>query len=411
MPFMHDGKLLLIKQDKRILALLMRDNRLLSVKVYQEENASLLGNIYIGKISSIAPSINAAFVDIAPNMPCFLPLCDAKVPHFINPKKDHELRLGDELLVQVVRDAVKTKQPVLTTKISIAGNYLAATDDSEILGLSSKLSQAKRKEILQALTEEGCIDEEHRCLNHVGMVVRTNAGSLNTFESLISEWQRLSDELKQLLTTAPHKSCFSCLKKSRLPFLTDLKNYYTDDFEEIITDCEDIYRELRKYNEDRFFCGLPGYQTRLYTDEYSLAKLYQVQSHLDAALSSRVWLKSGAYLIIEPTEALTVIDVNSGKYEKDKSSDETFLAINIEAAKEIALQLRLRNISGIIIVDFISMTSEEMQEKLLVELRKFIKADSVKTNVIDITPLGLVEITRKRVSRPLSEELYAKEKE
>ena len=138
----------------------------------------------------------------------------------------------------------------------------------------------------------------------------------------------------------------------------------------------------------------------------SLGKLYGLDSKADMALGTRVWLKSGGYLVIEPTEAMTVIDVNSGKYEAGKGTQETAFRINCEAAEEIALQLRLRNLSGMILVDFINMDSKEREEQLLQQLKSAVQGDKQKTNVIDMTALGLVEITRKKSYKPLREQLF-----
>lgn len=145
---------------------------------------------------------------------------------------------------------------------------------------------------------------------------------------------------------------------------------------------------------------------RLYQDSMlSLSTLYSLEGKLKTALDSRVWLKSGGYLVIEPTEALTVIDVNSGKYESEKNPQDAYRQINLEAAAEVAFQLRLRNLSGIIIVDFINMQSPSDNARLLYVLRDLVKRDGVKTTVVDMTPLGLVEITRKKISKPLREQL------
>ena len=399
---MNDGKLLLIRQNAKILSLLMKNDRLLSAKVYKEDAASLIGNIYIGKVINVSGSTNAAFVEIAPGTSGFLPLAEAKHPHMVNRSAGGSLHPGDELVVQVVRDAVRSKQPVLTAKISLAGTYIAATDDTRVLGISTKLSAEKRKEISAFLKDNSLIDEKHNCNSQTGMVVRTNAASLNDFTPLIAEWHQLSEQLHTILEAAVHRTCFTCLRQNGKPYLTDLKNYYTDDFNEIITDCEDIYQDLTAYYESCRKEGLPIYAVRYYQDEYPLEKLYQVKTRLDGALSSRVWLKSGGYLVIEPTEALTVIDVNSGKCE-GKNGEDTLFKINLEAAEEIALQLRLRNLSGMIIIDFISMTEEEKQQELLRKLRSCVRKDVTKTTVVDITPLGLVEVTRKRTARPLKE--------
>lgn len=403
---MNTGKLLILRYNQKLMALLVANNRLLSAHVYEEEQFSLVGSIYIGKVQSIADNIDAAFVEIEKNKRCFLPLSDVKQPHLINRVYNGRLHVGDELVVQVTRDAVKTKQPFLTTRISLAGTYLAAADGSSKLGMSSKLSPMVKTNLSHVLQKENLIDDMGNCLNmdNMGMVVRTNAGTLKEdMEPLVQEWKYLQSQLTGLLAAAVHRTCFSCLKKNEKGYLADLKNYYAGDFNEIITDCEDIYQELLEYYQDKISLKIPDVSLRLYQDEYPLEKLYSVKTLLNRALDSRVWLKSGAYLIIEPTEALTVIDVNTGKCEAGRHSEDTFFHINMEAAEEIALQMRLRNLSGIIIVDFINMDSEERQRALLNRLDALTKKDCVKTAVVDITPLGLVEITRKRISRPLNE--------
>ena len=399
---MNSGKLLLIKENDHILGLLFSEDRLCSVKVYKKEHFSLVGNIYVGKVVSIAENINAAFVEISPGESCFLSLKDAANPCMIKGKGDR-LRPGDEILVQVTRDAVKTKQPVLTANISISGNYLAATHDANYLGMSAKLSDEKKREIACFLKENGLIDDKNVCLQNTGMIVRTNAGKLTDYTPIMKEWEALSEELSLIFATAIYRTCYSCLKQNLVPYVEDLKNYYTGEFDEIITDCEDIYESLQNYYAEYAKMGIPAIPVRLYNDTYPLRKLYSVDSQLDMALNRRIWLKSGGYLIIEPTEALTVIDVNTGKYEGNKSSEETYFLINMEAAKEIALQLKLRNLSGIIIVDFINMSSDEKKMQLMQELKAYVKKDSTKTTVVDITPLGLVEITRKKISAPISE--------
>lgn len=398
---MDDGKLLFTRHNERLLALLIKDERLLSVKVYEEDRTSLVGNIYIGRVQNILTNVDAAFVEISGNQVAFLPLQDAKAPHIIRPIARENIKQGDEVLVQVTRDAVKTKQPVLTTKLSLAGSYLAISDERAPLGISQKITGKTRKRIETYLEEEGFLsaDKNHESFH---MVVRTNAGMLSDLSPIRDEWERLSNELTRILKEAEHRTCFTCLYQNENPYLTDLKSYYTEDFSEIVTDCREVYEALTAYYK-RVSFGVPIPALRFYEDGYPLSKLYQIESRLQAALHRRVWLRSGAYLVIEPTEALTVIDVNSGKNEKGKSGEEAALAINREAAKEIALQLRLRNLSGIIIVDFISMELHANNESILQEMRTLVKQDPVKTKVVDMTPLGLLEITRKRVSKPLHE--------
>lgn len=406
-----DGKLLVIEHENKILSLLIGENKLLSVRVYSSEGSSQVGNIYIGKITGIPAGLGAAFVDIKPGVSCFLPLCDTENALRINDKSpDRPLRAGDELLVQIARDAVKTKQPVVSGHISIAGNYLATAADTEKVCFSAKLPSLRKKELRALLLENGLISEDGRCLSGCGMIVRTNAGSLQEdMAPLLAEWKQLSGRMNTLLDAARHRSCYSCLFKADTPYVEELKNYYSGAFDEIITDSEELYRELCNYEKGQESAHMPFHPVRLYRDDYPLSKLYQLKTRLENALGSRVWLKSGAYLIIEPTEALTVIDVNSGKNERRKNNADYIFSINKEAAEEVMHQLRVRNLSGIIVVDFINMEAEEQKEALLHHMRMLCKEDPVKTTVVDITPLGLVEITRKRTSRPLRELLSAQD--
>ncbi len=233
-------------------------------------------------------------------------------------------------------------------------------------------------------------------------MVRTQAASYNSHE-LTAAFQSLKEELFTLFHTATHRTCFSCLKEPASIWENVFDRLvYPYEFQEIVTDDKTIYEQLIPYVTAK----LPHKTLRFYEDTaFSLTKLYSLDSKMDTALNARVWLKSGAYLIIEPTEALTVIDVNSGKYEGKKAPIQFSYQVNKEAAREIALQLRLRNLSGIIVVDFINMDSSAMQEELLSYLRTLVKEDRQKTLVVDITPLGLVEITRKKSSKPLAEQL------
>lgn len=412
---MNDNKLLLTHYQGKLLALLMSNNRLLSVKVYEEEKASLVGNIYVGKIQNMVKGIDAAFVEIAEKQVCFLPFDNCKHPTVLNravsDNSDNKLKAGDTLLVQVVRDAIKTKQPVVSASISLAGNYLAVSEGSDKLGISNKITEAKKQEIISFLQEKGLIDKNKKCISQgmkegTGVVIRTNSGTLTDFTPILQEWCALNAEFQKIFEVAPYRTAFTCLRKNNKPYLEDLKGYYAGEIGEIVTDSLEVYHELQEYvTKQKEICSLEFPTVRFYTDEYPLEKLYCIKTHINEALGSRVWLKSGGYLVIEPTEALTVIDVNSGKYEASKNmvSDELFYRINMEAAEEIARQLRLRNLSGIIVVDFINMEAEEKKKQLMERLKKLTAKDSVRTTVVDITPLGLVEITRKRIDRPLRE--------
>lgn len=396
---MDKGKVLIIRHEDMILTVLTAENRLRNVSVCGTQNKSLVGNIYIGKVKNIVTNIQAAFVEIDKGLLCYLSLSEGKNPILLSQRKwDGKLKEGDELLVQVQRDVLKTKQPAVTAQISISGSYMVINArESGKVGISGKLPRTQ-KEALRALIEERGLNTSY------DMVLRTNAGQLTGQPELLEkEWNLLNKEMEQLLHNAPFRTCYSCLRKGNFEYLNALKEIYFDEYDEIVTDDPEIYQNVRTFLAEQ---GNPA-ALRFYEDSLlPLSKLYGVESKIKEALGSRVWLKSGGYLVIEPTEAMTVIDVNTGKYDAKKAdAEETYLKINLEAAKEIACQLRLRNLSGIIVVDFINMKAQEHQTKLLQELRNHVKKDTVKTDVIDITPLGLVELTRKKINKPLKEQL------
>ena len=232
-----------------------------------------------------------------------------------------------------------------------------------------------------------------------GIVIRTNAENAKEDEikkelnELLSEWEHIKE-------IAMMRKCYTLLKSEDALYIKMIKNLYANETDEIITDNKEIYYELKdKFNGK--------YNIRLYDDTLlPLYKLYSIEKVVEEVCSKKVWLKSGAYLVIEPTEAMTVIDVNTGKCIKGKRLSDTIYNVNIEAAKEIAYQMRLRNMSGIIMVDFINMENKEYQDKLIEYLKKIVLKDRIRTNVVDITKLNIVEITRKKVERPVYEQIY-----
>ncbi len=396
----EENKLILTDINEKRFLFLLNQRRLLSVYPFDLQKDSLLNHIYIGKIQNIVTNIQAAFVEIQKGILGFLPLSDCQ-SRYPSPKA------GDEIVVQVSKDAVKTKLPMLTTKINLAGTYCVLSLPATIpqIHVSDKLSRQDASKIKQYLLQAGISEPGNAKTLSYDMIVRTKAGELSDYEPLFKEYQQLSEELTQILTKSSTRTCFSCLRKSNFPsWIQELQNIPVSDYDEIITDSEEIHAQIAEYQNS--FPTANRKPLRLYCDQtYPLKTLYGINSKLEYALNRRIWLKSGAYIIIEPTEAMTVIDVNTGKYEAKKQKSETFLTINKEAAEEIALQIKLRNLSGIILVDFINMESKEHQRELLQFMRSRTEQDRIRTNVIDITPLGLMEITRKKVRKPLHEEL------
>ena len=372
---------------KYIATALYSEKRLLELYLEPVEQESILYNIYVGRVKDIVKNLNAAFIEIAPKKPCYYSLEDCHNPLYVKKINSPRMVQGDEVVVQVVKENIKTKPPKVSTNLTFTGTYLILTTENTSLGISRKLPTEERERLRELL--------EPYKNDRFGLVVRTNAAKAEPSE-ILKEFKELKREYEQLMQTAVHRTCFSCLRKSPPEFLAILKNLNASELEEIITDDSEIWEQIKE----------KGVQATLYEDKLlSLSNLYSLEIRLQEALEERVWLKSGGYLVIQPTEALAVIDVNSGKSVAKKKVQEHYLNINLEAAKEIAHQLRLRNISGIIIVDFIDMKEQSAKDELMFQLRQFVKTDSVPVQVIDMTRLNLVELTRKKVRKSLREQI------
>ena len=404
----NKGKILILKLNEKLFSMLIKDNHILSVQV-ERLNEYTVGNIYVGRVQSISENIAAAFVDLGDGYLTFLPLSEAKHAFVTNRKPDGKLKVGDEVMVQIIREPMKTKLAGVTTQISIAGRYavigvryneyIKEPDQAEgteekknLLHISSKLSKKQQLRFRNIKDLQQIAVEYH-------LTVRTNAGELEDDEPLITEAGHLAEQLKHILQIADKRTCYSCLYREKPDYLHFIENTYTTEYDEVVTDIPEIYETLK---EEMAQVDIP---VRFYEDKMlPLHKLYSVEIRIKELLDKKVWLKSGGYLVIEPTEALISIDVNSGKCEHGKDKEETFLKINMEAAEMIALQLRARNLSGIILVDFINMKKSIHNKQLMEYMKSLLKRDNVAADVVDMTGLGLVEITRKKVNPSFREQ-------
>jgi ribonuclease G len=256
----------------------------------------------------------------------------------------------------------------------------------------------------ETTTLNGSLDKEplkNEVDRRYGWLFRTNAGTAEEAQ-LSDELSLLQKQYQALMAQAQYRTCFSCLSKMPSAYLSRLENLYDSDAEQILTDDEELYQEIHDYLTLHHPEDLP--KLSLYKDRLQpMSKCYSLERQLEQALQERVWLNSGGYLIIQPTEALTVIDVNSGKSEGGKNREAAFRKLNLEAAREIARQLRLRNISGIIIVDFINMEETSSEQELLEQLTRELRKDPIQTTLVDMTKLSLVEITRKKKEKSLAQ--------
>lgn len=392
-----ESKLIVVRKDRQILTALTENGKVCALSCYGEEEQSLLGNIYIGRVQKIVKNIGAAFIEIEKGFPCYYPLNDCETPIYTKKINSPVMVAGDEVLVQVNREAHKTKPPSLTTNLNFTGKYLVLTTGALRVGVSSKLDGGTRNR-LKALIST-IADGKY------GFIVRTNAKDAQESE-ILKEAGYLISLCEDTIEKAKYRSAFTHIYQTSSPWLSQLRDTYGCGLS-VVTDDEALYGQMQEYLQAMQPEDLP--RLSMYEDKLlPLSKLYSLEKAFKDALSERVWLKSGAYLVIQPTEALTVIDVNTGKYESKKKKQDTFLKINLEAAQEIARQLRLRNLSGIIIADFINMDTPEAKETLMHALKEFLHRDPVKTVLVDMTALNLVEITRKKVRKSLAEQMGIK---
>lgn len=381
-----------------------------------EENQVVPGIICIARVKKIATNLDAAFVDIAKGVTCYLETAHIKDAWFSKQCRSGKLTEGDELVVQITKEAIKTKYPIADTKLSLTGEYFVLTNENRPLAISSKLSADEKERLssqvklfkqMQLFEKEAVTDtkqnagQEEKRMPH-SLIVRTNAAGASP-EELETEYRKLLSDYQKLAATFPFRTCYSILMPPKKFYENAINHLYQEELGEIITDEKNIYEELQQ-----LYAGNPDIlsKIRFYeNDAISLGTLYSFETQIQRAISERVWMKSGAYLIIQPTEALTVIDVNSGKNTSGKNAEEYYYKINLEAAAEIARQLRLRNISGIVIVDFINMAKEDHRKELMHQFRLSLKEDPVPVRLVDITKLGLVELTRKKERKTLLEQV------
>lgn len=370
--------------------------RISQLNFSETASKGILGNIYVGKVQNIVKNIHAAFIEIADGIMCYYSLDDKAEPVFTNPKKDSVMKIGDEVIVQVSKEGMKTKLPSVSSNLNFTGRYLVLTSQRKELGFSGKLNKEEKKRIREFL--EGEMPE------NAGIIVRTNARNAKK-EEILEELKNLQTRYETLLKKGHSRVCFSLLEEHMPDYLQTLQNVYTQTLDEIVTDDPEVFQAVQNYLNCYGEYEIP---LRFYEDKLlPLSKLYSLESVLERSLQERVWLKSGGFLVIQPTEAFVCIDVNTGKFSGKKEIQETFRKINLEAAKEIAWQLRLRNLSGIILIDFINMENQEDKKELLHTLQAYLNQDPIKGTVVDITPLNIVEVTRKKVRKPLLEEWKA----
>lgn len=385
---------MMIRQTPCVVTALEADGRILELQFRPEQAQGILGNIYLAHVEDLTPQIQSAFVEIRKGQKCYFPLKEQEQLLFADPRRRPPLREQDDIIVQVNRDAMKGKLPSVTANLNFTGKYLVLTTGKKELGISARLEEADRQRLRQWMQEEKSDD--------FGLVVRTNAREASR-EELLEELSYLRKRFETVCARGRDRVARSLLEEAEPFYLAAIRDVCRENLTEILVEGETLFTRVRDYLEDYQPELLP--RLRRYEDRLlPLHKLYALERALDQASREKVWLNSGGFLVIQQTEAFVSIDVNTGKYTGKKKSEETFRRINLEAAAEIARQIRLRNLSGILLVDFINLQSADHREELFHVLEKQVRTDPVKTVVVDMTPLHIVEMTRRKVRRPLAED-------
>ncbi len=379
---------------------LIENGVLQEVHIERQAKHGLVGNIYIGKISRVLPGMQAAFVDIGLDKAAFLHASDivqrdAHDPEMkVSPVKDIRLLVheGQYLLVQVVKDPLGTKGARLTTDITLPSRYLVFMPGSPHVGVSQRIETAEERQRLKDIVSR-CLDDDHG-----GFIIRTAAEGACEIELeqdarfLKKLWAKIQKRKQK------HRKEAMLYEDLTLAFRI-LRDFVGSDLERVRVDSKLTYQALHAFTEE--FVPTMTPKLEYYPGERPVFDLFDVENEIQRALDRKVPLKSGGYLIIDQTEAMTTIDVNTGAFVGHRNLEETIFNTNIEATQAIARQLRLRNLGGIIIIDFIDMQSEEHQKRVLHSLDVALARDKTKTNIHGFSALGLVEMTRKRTRESL----------
>jgi ribonuclease G len=395
----------------------LEGGRLEEFSIERESDRQISGSIYKGKVKNLEPGLKAMFVDIGLDKNAFLHYWDA-IPVALDAgveaiertggKRKSQKRItandipklyppGSDIIVQVTKGPIGTKGPRITTNISLAGRYLVFMPYSDQCGISRKIEDPKERQRLRRILTELNLPDG------TGVIIRTvGEGQKARFfvrdlHVLLEQWQRIAGDVEtarapKLLLAEP-----DLIERT-------VRDFLTDEVDRIVVD------DLDAANRMKELVGVISKRSqrkiRHYTEAVPIFERFSVDKQIDTALRRQVWLPCGGYLVIDETEALVAIDVNTGRNKGGKDQDKTILQTNLEAAEEIARQLRLRNIGGLIVLDFIDMRQQRDQKQVLQFFKENIKRDKAKTHVLPISQLGLMEMTRQRVQESISRAVY-----
>lgn len=400
-------------QEKRISFL--ENNVLEEYYIERGAEARLAGNIYKGRVENVVPGIQAAFVDVGLGKNGFLHVSDviSGAPDLVSdddfePIKERKtskkipsiadlLKPGQEILVQVVKEPISTKGVRLSTHISLPGRFLVLLPFDPVRGISRRIQERNERVRLREFLAKA------RLPKSMGLIVRTVSEGTDRgeFAKDIRYMYNTWKEIKKKINGAP---CPSFIHGELDLVLKTVRDSLTEDIDRVVVDSKEEYKRIRSFIGS-LFQGMSE-KVEYYQADQPLFERYGLDKEIEKMNRRKVWLKCGGYIVIDRTEALVAIDVNSGRNVGKDSLEDTVSKTNLEAADEIARQLRLRNIGGIIILDFIDMLSKHNQKAVLKRLKNAIKKDRAKTNILPLSDIGLVEMTRQRIKETLAKEVY-----
>tara|TARA_B100001113_G_scaffold334443_1_gene313124 strand:+ start:1691 stop:3223 length:1533 start_codon:yes stop_codon:yes gene_type:complete len=379
------------------------DNQLVEVYIEKQDNHRMVGNVYKGKVENVLPGMQAAFVDVGYELNAFLPFSEIGSDEFLNEENNRnhgknrknlkydnievDLKKGQEIFVQVIKEPFAGKGPRVTTEVALPGRLLVLVPNANYIGISKKIwdkfERRRLKKIAQRLRTKD-----------IGVIIRTVAEGKSE-EHIENDHKQLIDNWGKIEKRANNGTAPIIVYEDLETASSVVRDLLTPDVGKIIIDSKRLFKKTQKYLEDISPSLLD--RLELYKLKSPLFESFGIESEIEKLMRPKAWLKSGAYLIIEKTEAMVVVDVNSGKFVGKKMHEENSLKINLEAAREVARQLRLRDLSGLIVIDFIDMKFEENRKKVYHELRKELRKDRAKVAVAPITEFGLLEMTRQRI--------------
>ncbi len=394
----NKASFVLVRRKGKIHGCFIQNNKLLRLTT-DDEKGRIEGMICIAKVMDIVPNINAAFLRINGERKCFIKLEDLQNGYNLS-RPGTKFAQGDNVLVQIIKEPSKGKEATATCNIRLDGRLVVASPGQKGLLFSHKISKERRNELEFAMKENG-----FQPIDNVQLIVRTSAAEeYVTVEDIIKEARELSEDLKEMLKKAVHRSEYSVIRSVTPKYLDFILKTDDGTIDKILTDDKAIFEEIKGAISEKNIEKIK--KLHFYEDcLVPLNVLYGLEGKLSEAMSDKIWLKCGGFLYIESTQAMTVIDVNSGKYDKKSENEDTYFNVNMEAAEEIATQIFLRNLTGIIIVDFINMNTALHKEELLNELSKQLNKDQNPGRVWGYTRLGLVEITRKKTDKTIYEQI------